>query len=274
MVPVAIDLHTHTTASDGTLTPRELVTLAMSKGFRVLSITDHDTVAGFMEARGCGGKTLEIVPGIELNAERGSEEIHVLGYYIDVENPVLLKRLGKLREERITRVHEIVKRLAALGMKVTFDEIIKYARGESVGRPHVARLLIDKGYIPDMQYAFDHFLKHGGKAYVPRPHFPPEEAVEIIAASGGIPVLAHPGYNADERIIDSLVERGLKGIEVFYPDHLPLQREHFSKLAGKKGLLITGGSDFHGFGNSHFSSLGVEGLSMKHFELLKAARGK
>ncbi len=269
-----IDLHTHTTASDGTVEPERLIELAVERGISVLAITDHDTISGITRARLHGGaRRIEIVPGIELNTERRNVEVHILGYYIDIENKTLSVLLEKLRNDRVERVHDILKKLRRLDIHIEYDEVMKYARGESVGRPHVARVLVEKNYVGEFQEAFERFLRPGGMAYVPRPHFLPEEAVEIIASSNGIPVLAHPGLiQVDERAVDYLKGCGLEGLEVFYPFHTGIQIEYYKDMALRKKLYITGGSDFHGFESGHFRDIGTPGYLMKYFDEMKRSK--
>jgi 3',5'-nucleoside bisphosphate phosphatase len=271
-----IDLHLHTTASDGTLNPQELVAHVLRKGMRIISITDHDSIAGFEKLPHLElSKGLEIVPGIELNAEKNKTEIHILGYYIDPGSSSLSHRLEKLREDRVTRIKEIVQKLREMDIHIEFDEVLLHARGESIGRPHVARVLQEKGYVGEMQEAFEKYLRIGRKAYVPRRGFYPEEAIEIIRASGGIPVLAHPGcIPADETLIDSLIYEGLMGIEAYYPFHSHLQTDYYENLAKKKKLYITGGSDFHGFESPHFREVGIPGFPERYFLDLKEAAGR
>lgn len=269
-----IDLHTHTTASDGTVEPEKLVELAVERGISVLAITDHDTISGIARARQhVKSGRVDIVSGIELNAERQNVEVHILGYFIDIENKALLTWLEKLRNDRIERVHDILKKLRRLNFPVEYEEVIKYARGESVGRPHIARVLLEKKYVGEFQEAFERFLRPGGIAYVPRPHFLPEEAVELIASNNGIPVLAHPGFiQADDRAVDYLMDFGLKGIEVYYPFHTAIQIEYYREMALRKNLYITGGSDFHGFEAGHFRDIGAPGYKIEYFNEMKKSR--
>jgi 3',5'-nucleoside bisphosphate phosphatase len=270
-----IDLHLHTTASDGTLNPQALLDYVIQKGLRIISITDHDSIAGLREiALGEQRRGLEIVPGIELNTEQNMTEIHILGYFVNINSAPLARRLEELREDRVGRIKEIVQRIRALGMPIDFDEVLIHARGESVGRPHVARVLQQRGYVKEMQEAFEKYLKIGRKAYVPRPRFLPEEAINIVLDAGGIPVLAHPGcIPADESLIDSLVGSGLMGIEAYYPFHSLLQTDYYEKLAKTKKLHITGGSDFHGLESSHFKEVGIPGFPEHYFAELKKAAG-
>jgi predicted metal-dependent phosphoesterase TrpH len=269
-----IDLHTHTTASDGTVEPEKLVELAVERGISVLAITDHDTISGIARARAYGeSRRVEVVPGIELNAERRNVEVHILGYFIDTTDKTLLTWLEKLRNDRIERIHDILKKLRHLDLPVEYEEVMKHAKGESVGRPHIARVLVEKKYVGEFQEAFERFLRPGGMAYVPRPRFLPEEAVELVASCGGIPVLAHPGFiQADDRAVDYLRDFGLDGIEVFYPFHTSIQVEYYKEMALRKKLHVTGGSDFHGFEAGSFRDIGVPGYESRYYEEMKRGR--
>jgi predicted metal-dependent phosphoesterase TrpH len=272
---MVIDLHTHTTASDGTLSPKELIQFALQNGIRILSITDHDSIAGIVEASALPeSRNIELVPGIELNTEQDAHEIHILGYYINLQSSGLLEKLDRLQQARIQRIRDIVEKLQKLGIRLEFEEIMEYARGESAGRLHIARALKDKKYISDVQEAFEKYLRVGCPAYVPRPRFLAVEAVDLVKKSGGIPVYAHPLYTPVEKYLDTLIEAGLRGMEVYYPDHKPAHIHYFTGLAEGKKLLITGGSDFHGFDSAKYSRLGNSEYPEKHFRELKQSAGR
>lgn len=271
---MSIDLHVHTTASDGTLNPNELIGHALKRGIGVLSITDHDSIAGAIEAAALPESVgLELVPGIELNTEQNNHEIHILGYFIDLKSEYLREQLINLQKSRVLRIKSIAEKLQRLSLKIHFEEILEYAKGESVGRLHVARALKDRKYVSDIQEAFQKYLRPGCPAYVPRPRFHPEEAVEIVVKSGGIPVYAHPLYTPAEKYLDPLIEKGLRGLEVYYPDHLPVHVEYFGRIAREKKLLVTGGSDFHGFDSNKYSSMGNSGYPEEEFRRLRQAAG-
>lgn len=247
-----IDLHTHSTASDGTFSPTELVKLAKKKGLGALALTDHDTVAGNAEALEAGGRFgLEVVPGCELSVEHRPGFMHILGLYVP-ENPQNLSAgMRYLNERRLSRNTRIVDKLQSLGLDVTYDEVLDIAGGGTVGRPHLARALMNKGYVKSIDKAFEVYLGEGGKAYLPKEKFTPEKAVELLASEGATVVLAHP-YSLDrgiaefEKIVVRLMDFGLEGLECLYPLHKRSQTEKFLNLAEKLGLLVTGGSDFHG----------------------------
>jgi 3',5'-nucleoside bisphosphate phosphatase len=270
---MALDLHTHTTASDGTLTPEELIALAANNGVTVLAIADHDTVSAIERAKEHSRRfQLELIPAVEINTEVGSMEIHILGYFIDCNNALLNSKLQDLRNFRLTRNEKIVGLFREAGFSITIDEVMECARGETVGRPHIARVLVNRGYFRDIQEVFENYLRPGCRAYVPRSRFSPEEAIGLIRHSGGFPVLAHPGYNSfDDAYIDGLIKAGLRGLEVYYPAHLPLQVDFYRAQAMKKKLFITGGSDFHGFDSMHYNRLGAPGYGMKDYQALRAA---
>jgi len=244
----AVDLHSHTTASDGTLTPRELVRLAARHGVRVLALTDHDSTGGVREAmdEARGLPSLEVVPGLEINCDVPGAEIHVLGYCLDWEAGWFQEFLGAQREERRQRVYRIAARLAELGMPIDPDDVFVLVKEGSAGRPHVAQAMVDRGYVKSVREAFDRYLSLNGPANVPRKRLTPVEAVRIIRRARGVPVLAHPGLANRDELIPELVEAGLAGIEAFYTEHSAGQITAYRELAAKLGLVATGGSDFHG----------------------------
>ena len=256
----AVDLHAHTTASDGTLTPRELVRLAARHGVRVLAVTDHDSTGGVREAmdEARGLPSLEVVPGLEINCDVPGAEIHVLGYCVDWEAEWFQEFLGAQREERRQRVCRIAARLAELGMPIDPDDVFALVKEGSAGRPHVAQAMVDRGYVKSVREAFDRYLSRNGPANVPRKRLTPVEAVRIIRRARGVPVLAHPGLANRDELIPELVEAGLAGIEAFYPEHSTGQITAYRELAAKLGLVATGGSDFHGPGVSGVRHPGVQ----------------
>jgi len=244
----AVDLHSHTTASDGTLAPRELVRLAARHGVRVLAVTDHDSTAGVAEAIDEARELppLEIVPGLEINCDVPGAEIHVLGYCLDWETEWFQEFLRAQREERRQRVYRIAARLAELGIPIDPAEVFALVKEGSAGRPHVAQVMVDHGYVKSVREAFDRYLSANGPANVPRKRFTPVEAVRIIRRARGVPVLAHPGLANRDELIPELVEAGLMGIETFYPEHSAGQITMYREMCRHLGLVATGGSDFHG----------------------------
>lgn len=244
---MSVDLHSHTTASDGTFRPGRLVRRAVKNGVRVLAITDHDTTAGLPEALEEAARwSIDIIAGIEINTEFRDREVHILGYFIDTENAELRRRLEYVRERRQTRVRRILERLHDLGLEVTEDDVARFGRGDSLGRPHVAQALVARKHALHVADAFDRFLGRERPAYVPRESLSAPEAIQLIRAAGGVPVLAHPMYLQSDAVIEELIAAGLGGIEANYPTHTVAHREHFIELAQTNGLGITGGSDFHG----------------------------
>ena len=244
----AVDLHSHTTASDGTLAPRELVRLAARHGVRVLAVTDHDSTGGLAEAMDEAKSLppLEIVPGLEINCDVPGAEVHVLGYCRDWEAAWFQEFLGTQREERRQRVYRIAARLAELGMPIDPGEVFALVKEGSAGRPHVAQAMVDRGYVKSVREAFDRYLSMNGPANVPRKRFTPVEAVRVIRRARGVPVLAHPGLANRDDLIPELVEAGLLGIEVFYPEHSSGEITAYREICARLGLIATGGSDFHG----------------------------
>jgi predicted metal-dependent phosphoesterase TrpH len=247
-----IDLHVHTTASDGSLTPREVVRRAKALGLKAIAVTDHDTVAGVEEALEegilCG---LEVIPGIEISVDVTKGTCHLLGYFIDYKDKDLLKRLLFIQRAREERNLKMLQKLKALGIDLTLEEVKAQAKDGQICRPHFALAMIKKGYVSSVDEAFERFLKKGGPAYVEKFRLSPEEAIRMILLSKGIPVLAHPftlelEKEEFETFLKELKQHGLKGIEAYYPDHTLEQTEFYERLGKKYGLLITGGTDFHG----------------------------
>ncbi len=247
-----IDLHAHTTASDGSLTPTELVRLARDSGLAAVAVTDHDTVDGVAEGLAAGRELgFEVVPGVELSTDVRKKTVHILGYFFDPANPQLLEKLEWAKRVRNERNAKIVDRFNELGVKMTLAEVEAEAGGEVVGRPHFAAVLFKKGAVKSYQEAFDVYLDRKGKAYVPKFRFTPEESLGLIRAAGGLPVLAHPidykwsPLQLDE-VVGELCQLGLAGIEVAYSTHNPSLVQIYGDIAKRHGLLWTGGSDFHG----------------------------
>ncbi|HEY3297416.1 MAG TPA: PHP domain-containing protein [Armatimonadota bacterium] len=241
------DLHVHTTASDGRLTPEAVVIEAASVGLAGIAITDHDTIHGIRPAMEAGLQTgVTVVPGVEINTDYGKDEIHMLGYYIDMDSPSLNAHLETLRSARLERGAEMVKKLNALGLKLSMERVLKIAGKASIGRPHIARAIVEAGYAGGMNGAFGKYLVRGAPGYVPRLKLSAVEAIHIILEAGGVAVMAHPGNSKHDELIPELVSAGMQGIEAAHTDHSSAQRRHYLKLARKYGLLATGGSDYHG----------------------------
>jgi predicted metal-dependent phosphoesterase TrpH len=242
----AVDLHAHTTASDGTLTARELVAEAVRRGLRVLAVTDHDSTEAVGPALAAAPAHLTIVPGIEINCDVEGAEIHVLGYEMDYAAEWFQAFCRAQREERRARVLHMAERLAELGLPVDPAEVWTLVEEGSAGRPHVAQVMVRRGYVKSVREAFDRYLAAGRPAYVPRRKLQPADAVRLIRRAGGVPVLAHPGLARRDDLIPELLGAGLLGIECYYPEHSAAQRAHYLELCRAHDLVATGGSDFHG----------------------------
>jgi len=269
-MPGAVDLHSHTTASDGALSPRELVRLAARQGVRVLAVTDHDSVSGLPEAIDEAARHgIEIVPGLEINCDVEGAEVHVLGYCVDWQEPWFETFLSEQRAERTARVHRIVTRLTELGLPLTADEVLAICKEGSPGRPHVALAMVHRGYVKSVREAFDRYLRSGGPANVPRRRLTPVEAVQVIRRAHGVPVMAHPGLANRDEMIPELVAAGLAGIETFYPEHSAGQIEAYRAICRERGLVATGGSDYHGSHTGRANTLGTPHVPLEVWEALK-----
>jgi predicted metal-dependent phosphoesterase TrpH len=248
------DLHTHTTASDGTFTPTELVQAAKAAGLTYLAVTDHDTTAGVAEAQRVGQELgVKIIPGVELSAEGAPGKCHLLGLGIDPAYAPMTDTLRTLSEARRARNEKMAARLRSLGVAITLEEVtIAAPPGANVGRPHFAQVLIDKGFVPDKQTAFDRYLGDSAAGYVEKETLSPAEAITLIHDAGGMCFIAHPGllklysHETDETRMRALKALGMDGLEAYYSAYSPVQSERFIRLAQKLDLLVTGGSDFHG----------------------------
>jgi predicted metal-dependent phosphoesterase TrpH len=268
-----IDLHLHTTASDGLLEPTALVRAVQNAGIEIFSITDHDTVGALGDAsREAESTGLRLIPGIELTAYWGRVEFHILGYFIDPENAALRVFLKRTGEARHLRLHAMLTRLQAMGIAVPAEDVIARSRDGNVGRPHLARALVERGFVTSTDEAFNRYLGTDKPAYVPRPDVSVQQAIRIIREAGGIASLAHPGlHNRDEAIPD-MVAAGLTAIEVYHPKHAFGRAARYRRLARRQSLLVTGGSDFHGVHEGdHTSTPGVPCLPEAEFERLLSA---
>ncbi len=243
------DLHVHTSASDGKHSPAELVKLAAENGLGLLAITDHDTVSGISTALDAARAypDLKIIPGVELSTHAPGSEVHMLGYFIDINNPVFIAQLASLGDSRQDRARAIVDKLRGLGLDISLERVQQIAGGGSIGRPHIAQALMEKGYVSSFQEVFTKYIGQGGPAYVERAKLTPDDAVELIIKSGGLPVLAHPStVNDVEVVVARLAAKGLAGLEAYYKDYDDQQRRGMVALASKYKLIATGGSDYHG----------------------------
>lgn len=262
-----IDLHLHTTASDGRLTPAELVVRAGQARLTTISVTDHDTVAAFADVSAAAGiANIRVVPGIEITAIDQGRDVHVLGYFVDPVSAALGTFLEGQRALRVGRVREIAIRLSTLGMPVDVEAVLQAAAtrpGSSVGRPQLARALVAAGYVESVQVAFEQWLATGQPAYVPRTGPSPATVIDVIHEAGGVASFAHPGVTKKDGLIASLADRGLDAIEVYHSDHAPEDVRTYTSLAVRLGVLISGGSDFHGDPFDPFDSLRAGSPSRK-----------
>lgn len=270
-----IDLHVHSTASDGTLTPAELVAEAASLGISAIAITDHDSVSGVEEALAAGKeKGVEIVPGVELSTEYMDTEIHVVGLFIDWHNEALLKQLHAFRDNRDNRNLKMIDRLQEEGFSITAEAIYERNPDAVIARPHIARYLVDTNQIKDMQTVFDKYIGDGCKCFVDRMKITPMRAVELIHEAGGTAILAHPClYKMKRKEIETMVQKmiaaGLDGIEAVYSCNQGSDEKDYKEMAARYGLLVSGGSDFHG-SNKPYIKLGTgKGNLTVPYELLK-----
>lgn len=247
-----IDLHVHSTFSDGSLTPEELIAEAVRVGLSAIALTDHDTTAGVPRLVAAAASTpVRAIAGVEISADVASGTMHILGYLIDPENHTLIDRLKWLREGREVRNAEILEKLNKLGFGLTWDEVAAFAGEDVVGRPHFAQALLARKIVKDKNEAFDKYLGKGKPAYANRRRMTPEDSIELIRGAGGVPVLAHPftlnlSAEALRKELKSLHELGLAGVEVFYSEHTPSMVSQYLNLSKELGLIATGGSDFHG----------------------------
>src|SRR5574337_816104 len=268
-----IDLHTHTTTSDGVLSPQQLVRFAKDCNISVLAITDHDTLEGLPAAMAEAKRVaLQVVAGVEITAHAGDLEIHILGHFIDLDDHRLTEFLASSRTDRIERVHRMIEKLWALGLPMEADEVLSLTEGPSVGRPHVAQAMIRRGYVASLKEAFDRYLTSGKPGYVERSQIPAALAIRAIKEAGGLASLAHRGEYGRDEIIPFLVQHGLNGLEVFHPEHNSESLFRYERMCLEYGLLAVGGSDYHGTGGLRSIGLGRPALPKARFEQLLAAR--
>lgn len=268
-----VDLHVHTNYSDGKDSPGDIVAKAKAIGLGAIAITDHDTIEGIEQAISAGKRyNLEIIPGVELGSEYEGQEIHVLGYLINIQDREFLEKLSFIRREREQRIAKMVKKLQDLGFPVNLDRVRAISAKGSMGRPHLAAALVETGMIKSISEAFDLYIGYGQPAYVPRTKLSPFDAVRMICACGGVAVLAHPGLNSSQAPLEQLIAAGLAGLETRHPGHSRELTNYYERLAREKGLIATGGSDYHGPGHLAGNKLGLATVSYKVIEELKAIK--
>jgi len=274
------DLHTHSQASDGMQPPADNVKLAKQRGLAAVALTDHDTVAGVAEAKRAGKECgIEVIAGVEISTRAGGKDIHVLGYYVNTEDELFLQRLRGLRDARDKRNHLIIGKLQELGLDISWQEVLDelgrpLEPDESIGRPHMADVLVKKGYAVDMRDAFDRYLAEGKPGFVSVPRVTPMDACEWIRAAGGASVIAHPGLYSDDKLVRRIIAESFPdGIEVFHSDHGPEEERRYAEMAREYDLIVTGGSDYHGErqGVVFHGDLGSKTISVDVLERLQAA---
>jgi predicted metal-dependent phosphoesterase TrpH len=272
-----IDLHLHSNASDGKFSPAEVVRKSAEAGLTVIALTDHDTVDGIESALKAGRSFsgLTVIPGVEINTDVPKGEAHVLGYFIDYNHPELLATLKRMRDARQERALGMIAKLRSLGMPLEWERVKKIAGTGAIGRPHIAQAMLEKGYITSLKEAFNKYIGFDGPAYVERTKVSPVEAVEIIVRANGLPVFAHPLTVQDpEAMVRQLKSKGLVGLEAYYNGYTQAQVSLLVGLAEKYGLIVTGGSDYHGLDESSETIIGGVDVPMKSVERLLALAGK
>ena len=273
-MPATIDLHLHTLASDGRLSPTELIQLVANQGLETISITDHDSTEGLAEAYEAAKKFpyMRIIPGIEMSADIPGDEVHVLGYFLDYHDVEFQEMLTELRRGRVGRAQVMVEKLVALGKPVEWERVLHFAGDGTVGRPHIALAMVEAGYFKEPKEAFEEYLGNNGLAYYDRPKLNPTESVAMIRKVGGVPVLAHPTFMNDmEAGIASLKKEGLVGMEVYYAQYDDDTVRHLARLAREYDLIPCGGSDYHGLGNTGEPLPGTLGPPEETVKLLEDA---
>ena len=241
------DLHVHSTASDGTLSPSSLVDLALERGLSVLAIADHDSVSGLAEASAAAeGTSLTLIPAVEFSAAQGGFDVHILAYYVDPTSPVLAEELAALRHFRLERAEMIVTALQEGGVPITLESVLAISDGGAVGRSHIARALVEHGHADTVSSAFRSYVGRHAGYYREKRSRTPRAVVESIRESGAVPVLAHPGVTQSDELIPEMIAAGLLGIEAYHADHTPEQTERYAHMASELGMITTGGTDYHG----------------------------
>jgi predicted metal-dependent phosphoesterase TrpH len=271
-----IDLHMHTTASDGRSTPAQLVTEAKARGITTMAVTDHDTTGAWEEVSAAAEAAgVTCVPGIEITAVADGKDVHMLGYFFDWKYPELVTFLEQQRIDRKRRVHEIGERLARLGVPVDLESALASGqlRGRALGRPVVAAALVQAGHVADIKEAFDRFLAEGKAAFIERVGVSPAEVVALVARAGGVASMAHPGKTKKDHLIGDLIDAGLPAIEVYHPDHDEADTERYRQMAGRFNVIATGGSDYHGPGSGRDQAFGQVQLPAADFARLAERAG-
>lgn len=271
-----VDLHCHSTASDGLLSPTELVAKALAAGLRVIALTDHDTVEGVPEAQTAAATMgLEVIPGIELSSSSGSNELHILGYFVDQDSKRLNDHTRWCQEKRVERIGRMCQRLDSLGLPVSFDQVLALSGSGSVGRPHIGQVMIAHGYVDSIGEAFNRYLAAGRPAFIPRENVTPVLAITAINDAHGVAVLAHPLFTANfQQLLPGLHNDGLAGLEAYYGEYDQPTRDRLASVARQHGLIPTGGSDFHGDGFKEGRGLGSVHVPPSVVDELRNAAGQ
>ena len=266
-----IDMHIHTTASDGMLTPEEVVDWAVKKKIQAIAITDHDTISGVAKAIQYSKiyRNFVVIPGIEISCSYNDEDVHILGYFIDYKSPELKYMVDKFKIHRENRGEKIVKKLKEIGLHIEYKEVKKITPNNVVGRPHIARVLIAKGYVDNMNEAFDKYLKKGTIGYVKKYKFSIKEAIDLIHNVNGIAILAHPGLLKKEETFKNIIKMNIDGLEIYHSKHSERQKNEYEKIAVENNLLITGGSDCHGRLIDKSPILGDYGITYNEFKKIE-----
>jgi predicted metal-dependent phosphoesterase TrpH len=273
-----IDLHTHSTFSDGTFTPLQLVKYAEEKGLKAFALTDHDTTEGVKEAKSIE-TDVEVISGVEISTRYDKKEIHIVGLYVNENDADLNKQLKYYREKRVTRNFEILEKLNSLGVNITIDDVKESCTGDVISRAHIAKALVSKGFVGSYTEAFDRYLGDNKCAYVPRETLNYEESMELITKAGGVPVLAHPLlYKMSDTNLENMMvklrQKGLKAVEVYYSTHSNSDTQHIMAMANRVGLIYSGGSDFHGATKPKIDMGTGMGKLAVPYEILEKIRGE
>ena len=273
-----IDLHTHSTFSDGTFTPLQLVKKKKKKGLKAFALTDHDTTEGVKEAKSIE-TNVEVISGVEISTRYDKKEIHIVGLYVNENDADLNKQLKYYREKRVTRNFEILEKLNSLGVNITIDDVKESCTGDVISRAHIAKALVSKGFVGSYTEAFDRYLGDNKCAYVPRETLNYEESMELITKAGGVPVLAHPLlYKMSDTNLENMMvklrQKGLKAVEVYYSTHSNSDTQHIMAMANRVGLIYSGGSDFHGATKPKIDMGTGMGKLAVPYEILEKIRGE
>jgi predicted metal-dependent phosphoesterase TrpH len=267
-----VDLHLHTTFSDGAHTAENVIALAAKAGLTVIGITDHDHVGAIDHAQRVARHAgIEVIPGVELSTSVDDLDVHILGYYVDTHNPTLLEYLAYYRGERVKRAERIVQKLNVLKIPLAWESVTFQAGSGAIGRPHIAHALVEKGLVDTYHEAFARFIGNGKPAYERKVRVVPEETFEVIAVAGGLSFVAHPGSTVPEDVLRELINEGVDGIEVIHPSHSTERTRYYRSIAQEYYLLTSGGSDFHGGGRNDVAALGRFTISDEELAAIRRA---